>query len=226
MDGEGLLRAFVEYLQGYKGFVCCKPCYHALCYGESGIMPFDLETVYNRVVETLKRIGALTHADNFSKYGKAILKEIQDAGITDPGHIAYVLTTSSLESQHKPQKEWKAPENSRVWQTAQRFYWPSGYYGRGFVQLTLEDNYRKWGNILKIPLLEKPDLALQPDIAARILAVGLRDGLFTGRKLSDYGTGASFDVGGARDIVNPGEGTSKLGQFQSAWRDYFSILTA
>ena len=189
-------------------------------------MAFDIDTVYNRVVDTLKRLRASTHAANFSKYGKTILKEIQDADITDPGHIAYVLTTSSLESQHKPQKEWKAPEGSVLWERAQKFYWPSGFYGRGFVQLTLEDNYRKWQNKLGIPLLTDPDLALKADVAARILAVGMRDGLFTGKKLSDYGAGASYDVGGARDIVNPGEGTSKFGQFLSAWKEYFNILTA
>ncbi len=189
-------------------------------------MAFDIQTAQEWIVETLNRIGAPVFADNFSKYGRQILTAIQDAGINDPGHGAYVLATSSLESQHKPQKEWKAREGTVIWETAQKYYWHTGYYGRGFVQLTLEDNYRKWSQKLGVDLLSNPDLALKVDIAARILCEGMRDGEFTGHKLADYGSGRTYDVGGARTIVNPGEGARKLGLFQSAWLEYYNILIA
>ncbi len=42
------------------------------------------------------------------------------------------------------------------------------YAGRGFIQLTGRDNYRMAGEALGLPLLDKPELAARPDIAARI----------------------------------------------------------
>ena len=42
------------------------------------------------------------------------------------------------------------------------------YHGRGFIQLTGRDNYRMASQSLGIDLLNNPDLAEQPDIAAKI----------------------------------------------------------
>lgn len=82
---------------------------------------------------------------------------------------------------------------------------PSGpygqsYYGRGLVQITWYDNYRKFARILGVPLDQNPDLALEWDHALDILFLGMRDGVFTGRKLSDFNLPAEFKQ--ARVIVN------------------------
>jgi len=42
------------------------------------------------------------------------------------------------------------------------------YHGRGFIQLTGRDNYRMAQDALNIPLLQQPELAERPDIAAKI----------------------------------------------------------
>lgn len=42
------------------------------------------------------------------------------------------------------------------------------YHGRGYIQLTGRDNYRMAGAALKLPLLENPELASEPAIAAKI----------------------------------------------------------
>lgn len=42
------------------------------------------------------------------------------------------------------------------------------YHGRGFIQLTGRDNYRIAQQALKIPLLQQPELAERPDVAAKI----------------------------------------------------------
>lgn len=43
------------------------------------------------------------------------------------------------------------------------------YHGRGYIQLTGRANYRAYGERLHLPLEEHPDLALRPDVAARVL---------------------------------------------------------
>ena len=44
------------------------------------------------------------------------------------------------------------------------------YHGRGYIQLTGRANYRTYGKQLGLPLEEKPDLALTPEVAASVLA--------------------------------------------------------
>jgi peptidoglycan hydrolase-like protein with peptidoglycan-binding domain len=71
------------------------------------------------------------------------------------------------------------------------------YHGRGFIQLTGRANYRAYGEKLAVPLEQNPDLALQPDVAARILA----------RYFKDHGIGALAAQGdwqGVRRAVNGG----------------------
>jgi putative chitinase len=76
------------------------------------------------------------------------------------------------------------------------------YCGRGYVQLTWKDNYRKAGARLAVDLVAAPDKAMEPAIAADILMFGLLDGWFTGRKLADYLPEGRADWRGARRIVN------------------------
>jgi predicted chitinase len=49
------------------------------------------------------------------------------------------------------------------------------YHGRGFIQLTGRANYRGYGKKLGVPLEQKPDLALDPSVAGRVLAAYMRD---------------------------------------------------
>ena len=76
------------------------------------------------------------------------------------------------------------------------------FKGRGFVQLTWRRNYAEMGRRLDIDLEADPDQALQAGPAARILFEGMRDGIFTGKKFSDYFDGAREDWINARRIIN------------------------
>lgn len=80
------------------------------------------------------------------------------------------------------------------------------YYGRGYIQLTHGENYKKMGKALGLgdALYDDPDRVLVPQTGARILIHGMMDGLFRPSKggLSDYFNGANHDWFGARDIVN------------------------
>ena len=79
-------------------------------------------------------------------------------------------------------------------------------YGRGDVQLTWDDNYERADRELGLngALIRNYDLALDPEIAARVLVKGMEEGWFTGKSLQTYlperATPAQFVA--ARRIVN------------------------
>jgi hypothetical protein len=84
-------------------------------------------------------------------------------------------------------------------------YWREGWFGRGQIQITHEKNYRKFG-------LSHPDQALSPLISARIAVRGMVEGMFTGRKLSDYSFPDALDAPpdhNPRRIVNGKDGSDK-----------------
>ncbi|WP_332605538.1 hypothetical protein [Acinetobacter sp. ESBL14] len=83
-------------------------------------------------------------------------------------------------------------------------YYP--YIGYGYVQLTWLANYKRMGDYLKIDLVKNPKLALQADIAARVMIVGMKKGMFTGKKLENYINQDKKDYINARRIIN---GTDK-----------------
>jgi len=86
------------------------------------------------------------------------------------------------------------------------------YRGRGFVQLTGRDNYRRMGRLLGAPIEEQPELAGDPEIAAKILVVGMQRGLFTGVSLDDVSEPATStpDFTDDRAIVNGHDRASKI----------------
>ena len=81
------------------------------------------------------------------------------------------------------------------------------YYGRGYPQLTWYDNYERFTRILNsrgynVDLVNKPEQALDPQISAQVLVIGMKEGKFTGRDLDDYFNDSKEDWYNARKIVN------------------------
>ena len=76
------------------------------------------------------------------------------------------------------------------------------YYGRGFVQLTWKANYEKMGAKLGVDLVHRPELALNLDIATRIIFTGMVDGDFTAKRLGSVFDQAHSDWYNARRIIN------------------------
>ncbi|MBB4347920.1 glycoside hydrolase family 19 protein [Aliirhizobium cellulosilyticum] len=76
------------------------------------------------------------------------------------------------------------------------------YRGRGYCQITGKDNYGKFSDLLGIDLVANPDLALTDDVAGKIITIGMRDGIFTGKRLGDYFTSNGSDWVNARRIIN------------------------
>nr|WP_228482200.1 peptidoglycan DD-metalloendopeptidase family protein [Lysobacter sp. H21R4] len=76
------------------------------------------------------------------------------------------------------------------------------YRGRGYVQVTWKDNYRKCGDNLGLDLIGNPDLALAPSTAAGCMAYGMYAGIFTGKKITAYINKAKYDYVNARRVIN------------------------
>lgn len=85
------------------------------------------------------------------------------------------------------------------------------YYGRGYVQITWSDNYKKYQDLTGKPLVANPDLALEHDVAAFVLYDGIRFGRFRSIKgvpvkFSDFVRGAAdmsiAKLSAARSVVN------------------------
>lgn len=137
---------------------------------------------------------------------------------------AYALATAYHETAHtmQPIKEYGGPKYFT------RMYDPTGtrpklaasmgntsagdgpkYCGRGYVQLTWKNNYARAGKAIGVDLVNNPDLAMQPDNAARIMREGMVDGWFTGKAFKDYlpdGRADLWKYTAARKIIN---GTDK-----------------
>jgi putative chitinase len=151
----------------------------------------------------------------------AIIDAFEKIGATDPRKLAYLLATAYHETAHTMQpireygrghgKRYGVPVNGHV------------YYGRGFVQLTWQANYAKAGAKLGVDLLNNPDLAMEPAIAAQILCVGSFEGWFTGKRLADYFNAHRDDPVGARRIIN---GTDRAAQIAAHHRAFLEALRA
>lgn len=96
------------------------------------------------------------------------------------------------------------------------------FMGRGFCQITGRRNYTDWSKRLGVDLLKEPQLAEQPDIAARVIVDGSRLGTFTGKKLSDYITLQKSNFIDARRIIN---GTDKA-ELIAGYAQQFDTLLA
>lgn len=101
------------------------------------------------------------------------------------------------------------------------------FAGRGYVQITGRANYKRAGEKLNINLLGDPDLAMNKDVAARIMREGMRDGWFTGKSLADYlttsGPAGRAQFASARRIIN---GTDKAQLIAGYAMDFQNALIA
>lgn len=125
---------------------------------------------------------------------------------------AYVLATSYHESAHtmKPIAEM----GSQAYLHSRK-YWP--YIGRGYVQLTWSYNYKKAGDKLGVDFLTHPELLMQAQYAVPILVEGMKEGWFTGKKLSDYIDLQHSDFLNARREINLMDKASLIAGYATAY---------
>jgi hypothetical protein len=156
----------------------------------------------------------------------------QDPDITDVRWAAYMLATVKHECADKWQPiEEYGKGKGRKYGTAVTVTGSDGktysnvYYGRGYVQLTWDYNYKNMSGFIlnNDSLYIDPSLALDPSDAYKIMSYGMRKGSFTGKKLSDYINGSKCDYKNARRIIN---GTDQWEKIQGYAQKIQSALEA
>lgn len=138
--------------------------------------------------------------------------------------LAYVLATAYHETAHtmKPVREIGRGHGKRYGKPGRN----GGQvpYGRGYVQLTWDENYERADQELGLDgkLIANYDLALDPEIAVKILFRGMFEGWFTGKKLHDYVNHQNRDFRNARRVVN---GLDKATHIAGYAKEFLVALT-
>jgi hypothetical protein len=132
--------------------------------------------------------------------------------------LAYVLATAYWESGRtmQPVREYGGETYLRS-----KKYYP--YVGMGLVQLTWKYNYELASRKLGVDFVSDPRKLLEPGHAINVLVVGMQEGWFTGKKLSDYITLSKSLYVAARRIVN---GTDKAQEIADLAKLYEAALIA
>ena len=137
-----------------------------------------------------------------------LLAQWNEIGFTNRQWLAYALATAYHETAHtmQPIREYGRGKGRKYGKpdpvTGQT------YYGRGYVQLTWKFNYETASKALGIDFVKCPDLVMEPDNAAFVLFMGMKDGWFTGKGFGDYINDRQSDYWNARRIIN---GTDRAG---------------
>lgn len=149
---------------------------------------------------------------------EAILNEWEKRELNDLRWLAYIFATVYHETAKtmQPIEEYGKGKGRKYGKKLKRtgitYTLPDKlYYGRGYVQLTWYENYETMGRLLHIDLLNQPELALLPEVAAEIMFEGMTKGNsnfgdFTGKSLEMYFNDKKENPINARRIIN---GTDK-----------------
>lgn len=97
------------------------------------------------------------------------------------------------------------------------------YRGRGYCQITGHDNYARFGKLLNADFIGNPGLTTDPTHAAQIIVAGMRDGLFTGKKLVDFLNDRDTDYLGARRIINGLDRASYIAAFAKSFEEALRV---
>lgn len=140
---------------------------------------------------------------------RLIIQECPKYKVTQKEQIAYILGTVQHESSMGIYLRELKPRSG--------YSGGLKFAGKGYVQLTHDYNYKKMGKILGVDLFGNPELAAQPKYAIPILIIGMRDGIFTGKKLDHYINSSKVSFRDARRIVNGMDRASLIAGYARTW---------
>ena len=168
----------------------------------------------------------------------------KDKGITYP-QGAYILATTWHETattmlpiaeygkgQGRPYGTWQRNSKGELYAYKNgnrntvylQSEYPHLYYGRGETQNTWFDNYEKLSKVFNVDFLNNPDLLLTQEWSTPVTIYSMKNGLYTGKKLSDYINQSKKDYMNARKIINGMDKASLIASyaetFEKALRSY------
>lgn len=143
----------------------------------------------------------------------------------DARHLAYILATAQAECMFRLDIEEIGKGRGKPYGVADPVTGKT-YYGRGPVQLTWKDNYKKMGDLIGQDLVHKPELMLDPVVGIQVTFEGMYKGIsqkgdFTGRSLEDYFNSTTDDPVNARRIIN---GTDRASEIAGYYRKYVNAF--
>ena len=126
--------------------------------------------------EIAEAVGAKTSdvSENWPRLNAALREGSMNDDLTRIAAIATVVT--EVGTPFRPIKEYGTKEYFTRMYEGRRDLGNTEpgdgarYHGRGYIQITGRANYRTYGRKLGVPLEDKPDLALDPKVAASVLA--------------------------------------------------------
>jgi hypothetical protein len=179
---------------------------------------------------------------------EAILDACQIYGVIEQHDVAHVLAEVrhetggymlAIKETVMPHHVDKNPSDAEVirrldvaWATGKLTwvktpYWRDGWFGRGPIQTTHKSNYEKVGRAIGVDLVPNRSRILEPATGAASAVVGLRDGIYTGRKLADFDFPTALNNQSKqhpRRMVNGVDGTDAL--VSGYHRSFFTALTS
>lgn len=164
-----------------------------------------------------------------------VLQALNDAGLGDKDMIVMALATIRAETaSFRPISEGISKFNTTPGSHPFNLYDNKGqgslgnqgapdgerFKGRGFVQLTGRANYKQHGTAIGLgtQLIENPDLANQPDIAAKLLASFIKN-----KEQAIRNALSSNDLALARKLVNGGR--HGLPEFTQAYQTGMRVIS-
>ena len=143
----------------------------------------------NILAQIQRESGGVAKSENLNYSAEQLLK-------TFPNRIKSIEEAQQLVSQG-PEAIGNKIYGGRMGNAADEGF---KYRGRGLIQLTGKDNYAKYGKLLGIDLVNKPDLANDPKIAKDIAVAYFNEAKKRGTDLADIGSVGKavgyVDIGG------------------------------
>ncbi|HEX3560559.1 MAG TPA: hypothetical protein VHU19_15240 [Pyrinomonadaceae bacterium] len=171
-------------------------------------MKFNHKTFFDQYKQAFNAKFTQSQVDGL----ESLLTSIeQDPDITDVRWAAYMLATVKHECADKwqPIEEYGKGRGRKYGNPvtvtgSDGKKYTNVYYGRGYVQLTWDYNYKNLSTAIGLgdAMYINPALALDPSDAYKVMSYGMRNGTFTGKKLANYINGSTCDYKNARRIIN------------------------
>ncbi len=196
-------------------------------------MPVKFST--NNALKDFYELGGIT---NFPDSLKSVLNYIQnDENINNVKEAAYLLATAKKESDYSLERyesdflcgKVGEPYKNQPCDSALKYYRSSDgkknyydlgtdknglpYFGRGLIQLTGKENYKKYGDLIGVNLVEDADKAMKPKNSYKITSEYLN------RKTFKY---VDSNLTQARKSVNGG--TKGLNDVNSEYNLWLKVL--